>query len=101
MITIGLTSFHENTTRLSAEMCLSAEAQEQQKQRQSTKTTGEDHLFLQPLVEMVEGQDGLGAGGELQTGLPVSRRDRQSVVVVVGQADAGAASRGFVVMRRS
>lgn len=69
---------------------------------QSTKTTPEVYLFIQPLVEMVEGQDALGAGRELRTGLPVASRDRQRVVVVVvvGQADTGATSRGFVVMRR-
>lgn len=81
--------------------CFSAEAQQQQNHRQPTKTTQELHLFLQPLVEMVEGQDALGASGDLRTE-PVASRDRQRVivVVVVGQADTGATSQGFVVMRR-
>lgn len=74
----------------------------QQNHRQTTKTTPEVHLFLEPLVEMVESQDALGAGGELRTELPVASRERQRVivVVVVCQADTGAASRRFVVMRR-
>lgn len=103
MIIIGLTVCKQPSLKRHdrAPNCFSAAAQQQQhNQRQPTKTTPEVHLSLQPLVEMVEGQDGLGAGGELRTGLPVSRRDRQRVVVVVvGQADAGAASRSFVMMR--
>lgn len=52
----------------------------------------------------MEGQYGLCTGGKLGTGLRcvlVSRRGCQSVVVVVvGQADVGAVSRGFLVMQR-
>lgn len=62
------------------------------------------YLFFRPLVELMEGQYGLSPGGELWTGLnsvSVDRRRCQSVViVVVRQPDAGAASRGFLLMRR-
>lgn len=52
---------------------------------------------------MMEGQHGLCTGRMLGTGLScgfVRRRSSQGVVVVVGQPDVGAVSRGFLVMER-